>query len=97
MDKMIKAKDLSKLIYFFECYFNISADYLELDELIDEYKQTESREFVDDLKGEITLLLSINDIKYIRDFIKKYGMRNIQDDKKIISILNHIKNGLDQI
>lgn len=34
MSKMIEEEQLGKLKYFFECYFNVSADYSELDTLI---------------------------------------------------------------
>ncbi|PJI10021.1 hypothetical protein CUB90_20050 [Clostridium sp. CT7] len=91
---MIDEKQLCTLKYFFECYFNVSTNYSELDKLIKEYKKIESEKYVKDLKEEIRLVLSINNIEFIRDFIKKYGMRNIKDDSKIKLILNRIMNNI---
>lgn len=93
MSKMIEEEQLSKLKYFFECYFNVSADYSELDTLIKEYKEVENEGYIEDLKNEINLILSINNLEFIRNFIRKYGMRNIKDDK-ILWLLNHIKSDL---
>ncbi|MDC2864641.1 hypothetical protein [Bacillus sp. BP-3] len=91
---MIHEKQLSKLRYFLECYFNVSADYSELDTLIKEYKDIENAEYIKDLKEEISIVLSVDNIEFIRGFIKKYGMRNMKSDDKIIWFLNHIKNNI---
>ena len=91
---MIHEKQLSKLRYFLECYFNVSADYSELDTLIKEYKDIENDEYIKDLKEEISIVLSVDNIEFIRGFIKKYGMRNMKNDDKIIWFLNHIRNNI---
>lgn len=43
---MIDEKQWSTLRYFLECYFNVNADYSELDTLIKEYKEIENDEYV---------------------------------------------------
>lgn len=91
---MIDEKQLSKLRYFLECYFHVSADYSELDTLIKEYKEIEDDEYIKDLKEEISTVLLVDNIEFIRDFIKKYGMRNMKNDDKVIWFLNHIKNNI---
>lgn len=53
MSKMIEEEQLSKLKYFFECYFNVSADYSELDTLIKEYKEVENEGYIEDLKMKL--------------------------------------------
>lgn len=92
--RMIDEKQLNKLRYFLECYFNVSADYSELDSLIKEYKKIENREYIEDLKEEIKLALLPNNIEFLRGFIKKYGMRNIKNDDKIIWLLNNIRDNI---
>lgn len=91
---IIDEKQLNKLRYFLEGYLNVSADYSELDTLIKEYKEIENKEYIKDLKEEINLVLSANNIEFVRDFIRKYGMRNIKKDDKIIWLLNHIKDNV---
>ncbi|HDR4570982.1 contact-dependent growth inhibition system immunity protein [Bacillus cytotoxicus] len=89
---MINEEQLSNLRYFLECYFNVSADYSELDALIKEYKEIESDEYIKNLKEEINLVLSADNIEFIRSFIKKYGMRNTKSADKFIWFLSHIRN-----
>ncbi|MDS0527710.1 hypothetical protein NNC19_18635 [Clostridium sp. SHJSY1] len=91
---MIDEKQLNKFRYFLECYLNVSADYSELDTLIKEYKEIENEEYIKELKEEIKLLLSVNNIEFVRCFIRKYGMRNIKNDDKIIWILSYIRDNL---
>lgn len=91
MDNMIDEKQLSKLRYFLECYFNVSYDYSELDSIINECREFENEEYIRELKEEIRLILRENDIELIRNFIKKYGMRTMTDDR-IIWFINEIMN-----
>jgi len=81
MNNMIDEKQLSKLRYFLECYFNISCDYSELDSIINECRESENEEYIRELKEEVRLILLANDMEFIVNFIKKYGMRTMTDDK----------------
>ncbi len=81
MNNMIDEKQLSKLRYFLECYFNVSCDYSELDSIINECRESENEEYIRELKEEIRLILLANDMGFVRIFIKKYGMRTMTDDK----------------
>lgn len=91
---MIEESRLNKLKYFFECYLNVSADYSDLDALVKEFREIENEEYIKELKEEIELLLPINDIEFIRNFIRKYGMRDIENDNKIKWILNYIRENI---
>ncbi|URZ05800.1 contact-dependent growth inhibition system immunity protein [Clostridium felsineum] len=93
MKEIINENQLINLRYFFECYFNVSANYSELDMIVTEYKENESKEYIEGLKSEIELILKINDIELMNNFIKKYAMRNMKYNK-IIELLHHIKNNI---
>lgn len=78
---MLNEKEYPKFKYFLECYFNASADYSELETLVDEYKTIESKDNIEALQIEVKKLIKLSDKGEIWLFIKKYGMRSMRDEK----------------
>jgi len=78
---MLNEKEYPKLKYFLECYFNVSADYIDLESLVDEYKAIESKAYIEEFKIEIKKLKKFSGMQEIRFFIKKHGMRSMADEK----------------
>lgn len=44
---------MEKLKYFFECYFNQSVDYADIENLVKEYKEIESVNYVETIISEL--------------------------------------------
>ena len=78
---MLNEKEYPKFKYFLEWYFNASADYSELETLVDEYKTIESKDNIEALQIEVKKLIKLSDKGEIWLFIKKYGMRSMRDEK----------------
>lgn len=51
--------------YFFECYFNMSADYKEVEDLVEEFGKIESEEIIQGFKKEVESIISLEDWNYI--------------------------------
>lgn len=85
---------MDKIKYFFECYFNVSADYADIESLISEYISIESVEYVKDIKKELNDVRVKNDWKEFIDVAYSAGGRLIALDKcevfviKLIDLFN---------
>lgn len=90
MDDNLK---LDTLRYFLECYFNVSADYAELEELIAEFKIIEKDALTKQLIAEVSIIQQ-NKV-YLRGFIKKYGMRNM-NNQRLEWFISSLINGLEK-
>jgi len=74
---------LNKFKYFLECYFNPSADYSELDSLIEDFSKSEIEDTIVGFQEELKYIKSLEEQEYfeIKEFIRKYGMRNMPIEK----------------
>lgn len=81
MDRILDVDKYERFKYFLECYFNQSADYAELDKLIHEFNTIENCDIKAQLKNEINKIMLEEDIEAAKEFIRKYGMRNMSPDK----------------
>ncbi|UKK97617.1 hypothetical protein [Brevibacillus brevis] len=73
--------------HFLECYFNISADYSDLKDLLSFYKSTESEKTRIELLGEINTLIDADEWTYAHSLIKEHGMRNMKHENIIEMLL----------
>ena len=69
------------LKYFLECYFNVSANYNELDEILDDLNLNENAKYRKVLKEELQLILQVENWGIVQVVIKKYGMRKMNEGK----------------
>ncbi|NLK98239.1 MAG: hypothetical protein GX272_09240 [Epulopiscium sp.] len=72
--------------YFLECYFNCSTNYNELNELIDEFKDTEKSSNVNKVISELQSIINSKNLSIAQIYIKKYGMRNMDIDKVLLLV-----------
>lgn len=87
---------LENFKYFLECYFNQSFDYSELKKLVNEFKNSEPNMYVKQLKKELQLISDSNDWNFIEEFVKKYGMREL-DKGKLKSMIKTMNNIITDI
>lgn len=66
--------------YFLECYFNPSANYDELDKLIVDFNSFENVGYRKKLHSEL-LVLQLEEFSIMQEFVRKYGMRKMDDEK----------------
>lgn len=80
---------LDKFKYFLLCYFNMSADYSDLEQLALEYKNNETEDNCQQLIEELHSIVMMENWEFIRQFVKEHGMRNLSDEriKKMIEIV----------
>lgn len=79
--------------YFLECYFNVSANYEELENIIKDFNSSEIDKYRQKLQTELKLILELKDWDTVQNFVKKYGMRKMNEEKLkwfIKFILNHL-------
>lgn len=82
--------DFPKMKYFLECYFNPSAEYSQLESLVREFKLSETAENWTAFKNEIIVITQKNDFESIRNYVRKHGMRTM-DDARIQWFLGILK------
>lgn len=75
--------------YFFECYFNMSADYNEIDKLVEEFNTIECEEYIDQLKQELSDVIKSNDWKTIIQIASNKGGRKLTENKAQL-LINYI-------
>ncbi len=78
--------------YFLECYFNVSANYEELDKVVNEFILSENNSYRTRLQAELERIMKHGDWENVQGIVKEFGMRKINEDKLkwlIQSILNH--------
>lgn len=66
--------------YFLKCYFNPSANYDELDNLIVDFNSFEIVGHRKNLHSEL-LVLQLEEFSIMQEFVRKYGMRKMDDEK----------------
>lgn len=69
------------LKYFLDCYFNVSANYGELDEILNNFNLHENTKYRKKLKEELKLILELENWRIVQEVIKKYGMRKMDEEK----------------
>jgi hypothetical protein len=82
--------------YFLECYFNVSANYDELEQLIEEFNISEGEKYRKQLKMELELILQQGNWDAVKEFVRKHGMRNMSHDK-LKWVVNNILIGIKVI
>lgn len=80
--------------YFLECYFNVSADYDELDKIIKDFNLVENMEYRKKLRTELKQILRLENWDMVQGFVKKYDMRKMNEEKLkwlIQSVLDNLE------
>ncbi|MGF7048370.1 hypothetical protein J2T13_002878 [Paenibacillus sp. DS2015] len=73
--------NLETFEYFLECYFNVSANYDELDKITSDFNSFENLKYRQKLKVELELILQLKNLDNVQEFVKKYGMRKMNEEK----------------
>lgn len=76
--------------YYFECYFNMSANYDEIESLVEEFIEIEPKESISGFKKEIQEIISLKDWNYIVAVARMKGGR-ILDNKKAEILVKYLK------
>lgn len=66
--------------YFLECYFNESANYEGLEELVNVFNE-EQIDYRIRLYKELTFILNADHIDYVQEFIRNHGKRKMSKEK----------------
>lgn len=66
--------------YFLESYFNVSANYDELEEVINEFN-LENIKYRKRLITELQTILQLQDWDFVHEFVRANGMRKMDKDK----------------
>ncbi len=66
--------------YFLECYFNESANYEGLEELVNVFNE-EQIDYRIRLYKELTYILNEDHIDHVQEFIRNHGKRKMSKDK----------------
>ena len=66
--------------YFLESYFNVSANYDELEEVINEFN-LENIKYRKRLSTELQTILQMQDWDFVHEFVRENGMRKMDKDK----------------
>jgi len=61
--------------YFVECYFNIDANYVDIEKLAVEYKMLETQESTERLIDELKKIIILDNWQYVSDFVYEHGFR----------------------
>lgn len=80
--------------YFLECYFNMSADYSELEKVIAEFNSFEDIKNRKKLREELATIPKLTEWEAIQTFILKNGMRRMDEERTkwfIEVIIDHLK------
>ena len=73
--------NLNTFKYFLECYFNVSADYDELEKIINDFNSFENIKYRKKLLAELEQILQQEDWDIVQGFVKKHGMRKMNEEK----------------
>ncbi|MGE7217510.1 contact-dependent growth inhibition system immunity protein [Priestia koreensis] len=80
--------------YFLECYFNMSADYSELEKVIAEFNSFEDIKNRKKLRAELEEILKLAEWKAIQKNFFENGMRRMDEERTkwfIEVIIDHLK------
>ncbi|MDF2904358.1 MAG: hypothetical protein K0S25_1996 [Bacillus sp. (in: firmicutes)] len=72
---------LETLKYFLECYFNMSANYDELESLINDFVSGEQRSYSLQLLKELQWVTANGHWDLLSKYVYKYGERNMNKQK----------------
>ncbi|RAS80689.1 hypothetical protein [Priestia endophytica] len=78
---MNKELNFGTFKYFLECYFNVSANYDELEKIISDFNSFENIKYRKKLLAELELILQLQDWNIVQEFVKEYGMRKMNEEK----------------
>ncbi|WP_273325602.1 hypothetical protein [Vallitalea guaymasensis] len=67
--------------YFFDCYFNMSADYNEIEKLVKEFKHIEAKKYVVALEKELMEVIKSENWKAIIEIAHNKGGRILSNKK----------------
>ena len=87
----MQTQDFENLQHFLECYFNISFDYADLQQLARQYKSTEQPTHVDQFVKELQKIKQAGNWEQLQVFVREHGMRYLATDKieKMVDLLLH--------
>lgn len=86
---------MNMLKYFFECYFNQSYNFEELDHLIQEFRTIEKESCIIEFINELHLIIQAHNYHFAAKIIKKHGGRfpnSAQTEELIKYIYNTLTN-----
>lgn len=66
---------MEKLSHFFECYFNISMEYEELENIIQHIENKESQIYKDQLIAELNDIIKTENYNKALNIMNKYGRK----------------------
>ena len=67
--------------YFLECYFNASVNYDELTDQIKHFNSFENTKYHQKLRDELNLIEQLNNWEHVQEFVKRYGMRKMNEER----------------
>ncbi|GMQ60353.1 hypothetical protein AN1V17_47530 [Vallitalea sediminicola] len=67
--------------YFFDCYFNMSADYNEIEKLVEEFKEIELEQYVVALEKELIEVVKSKKWNVIIEIAHNKGERILSNKK----------------
>lgn len=80
--------------YFFECYFNMSADYIELEDLINEFIRIESNKNINSFKKALTYIIDNENWHFVIEVASRKGGWQLKPKKAEI-LIKYIKSLID--
>lgn len=78
--------------YFLESYFNMSANYDELKEIINEFN-LENIKYRVRLSTELRMILLLQEWDFVQEFVRANGMRKM-DRNKLEGLIHFIQDNL---
>ncbi|MEA4974027.1 hypothetical protein SDC9_80386 [bioreactor metagenome] len=80
--------------YFFECYFNMSANYIELEDLVNEFIQIESNKYINSFKKALTDIIDNENWDIVIEIASSKGGRLLKP-KKAEMLVRYLKFLID--
>ncbi|WP_144028100.1 hypothetical protein [Paenibacillus sp. 32352] len=89
MKETYKSEFLVFFRYFIECYFIPSISFVEVINVVREYKRAEDEEHIQGLLRESTVLFEKEEWDFVQEFVKTHGMRSLSNEKpkKLIELI----------
>ncbi|WP_163580888.1 hypothetical protein [Gracilibacillus saliphilus] len=85
--------NLETFKYFLECYFNVSANYNELNKIVNDFNLFENVKYRQKLLAELEIILELENWNIVQEVVKKYGMRKM-DERKVKWLIQVIVGNL---
>jgi len=80
--------------YFFECYFNTSADYIEIEDLVNEFIQSERNKYINSFKKALTDIIGNQNWNIVIEIASSKGGRSLKP-KKAEMLVRYLKLLID--